>query len=143
MKNGEIWLNVEQAAFILERKFPRLVRGVDYWPAHPVDEKTLVQSKTAWVPIWLPEGIPHPTPDDLLAWWPEFSDEYTSLESSESARKKRNELLAQADLLVELAKDDGNLDLEAALRDYRSKLRAVPEQEGFPFDVSWPVVPKG
>ncbi|NTZ84353.1 hypothetical protein FCJ61_15445 [Burkholderia metallica] len=141
MKNSENTLNVEQAAFILARKFPQLVRAVDYWPAHPVDEKTLEQTSTAWVPIWLPEDIPCPTADDLLEWWPEFSEEYAYQEVSENVKKKRGELLAQADPLVERAIDDGKPNLEVALREYRGKLRAVPEQAGFPFDVVWPELP--
>lgn len=142
MKKIEIRLNVEQAAFILTKKFPQLVRSKDYWPAHPVDGKTLEQTTTAWVPIWLPEDVPCPTADDLLAWWPEFSDEYAYLEALGSVRMKRDELLVQADPLVERAKDEGKANLEAALRDYRGKLRTVPDQEGFPFEVVWPVLPE-
>ncbi|WP_175804943.1 phage tail assembly chaperone [Burkholderia ambifaria] len=142
MKKNEIKLNVEQAAFILAQKFPQLARSKDYWPAHPVDGKTLEQTETAWVPIWLPEDVPRPTADDLLAWWPEFRDEYAYFEASATVRTKRDELLAQVDPLVERAKDEGKANLEAALRDYRGRLRAVPDQEGFPFEVMWPVLPE-
>ncbi len=141
MKNSENWIDVEQAAFILARKFPDLMRCRDYWVSHPVDERTLVQTETAWVPMWGATDIPQPTPADLLAWWPEFEAEYALIEAPENVRRQRDNLLAQADLLVEKAMDDRKPDLEAELRDYRGKLRAVPEQEGFPLDVVWPNLP--
>ncbi|MDP9583552.1 UNVERIFIED_ORG: hypothetical protein J2791_002864 [Burkholderia contaminans] len=141
MTNTNTMLHVEQAAFILAKKYPHLVRCRDYWVAHPVHEQTLEQTKTAWVPIWLPADVPPPTPADLLAWWPEFEAEYALLEASENARRQRDTLLAEVDPLVERAADAGDADREAALRRYRAALRDVPQQAGFPFDVVWPQLP--
>ncbi|MFH5255768.1 phage tail assembly chaperone [Burkholderia semiarida] len=141
MKKLPNWLDVEQAAFILARKFPDLVRCKDYWVSHPVDKRTLEQTKTAWVPVWEPTAIPQPTPADLLAWWPEFEAEFALTKAPEDVRRQRGELLAQADRLIQRAMDDRKVALEAALRDYRGKLRAVPDQDGFPFDVQWPELP--
>ncbi|MCS6473709.1 phage tail assembly chaperone [Burkholderia thailandensis] len=141
MTNANTMLNVEQAAFILAKKFPNLVRCQDYWVAHPVHEQTLEQTKTAWVPIWQPTDIPQPTPADLLAWWPEFEAEYAFIEASENVRRQRDTLLAEVDPLVERAADAGDADREAALRRYRAALRDLPQQTGFPFDVVWPQSP--
>ncbi len=134
-------IDVEQAAFILAKKFPGLARGKDYWVAHPVDELTLQQTKTAWIPIWEPTEAKCPTPDDLLAWWQECSTEYAEIDAAQNVRKTRDALLAQTDPLIEIAADTGNADLEAALRKYRRELRSVPEQKGFPFNVEWPARP--
>ncbi|WP_175922069.1 phage tail assembly chaperone [Burkholderia latens] len=134
-------IDVEQAAFILAKKYPQLVRGRDYWVAHPVDEQTLKQTKTAWVPIWESKDIDCPTPEDLLDWWPEYSSEYAVIDAAERVRKKRDDLLIQADRLVEIATDAGNGDLELALRKYRNALRGIPDQKGFPLDVKWPEMP--
>ncbi|CAJ7946704.1 Uncharacterised protein [Burkholderia pseudomallei] len=135
-------LHVEQAAFILAKKFPKLERCVDYWVAHPVDEKTLKQTKSAWVPIWYPRDIPQPTPADLLNWWPEFAAEYElMIGAPERVRTERDARLAEADRLVERAADAGDADREAALRRYRAALRDVPQQAGFPLDVVWPQLP--
>ncbi|UVS99064.1 phage tail assembly chaperone [Burkholderia glumae] len=134
-------LHVEQAAFILSKKFPNLVRCRDYWVAHPVDEKSLEQTQTAWVPIWKPADIEPPTPADLLRWWPEFQEEFERVEAIASVRRQRNELLARVDPLVERAADSGQTDLEAALRRYRAELRDVPQQTGFPLNVVWPPSP--
>ncbi|MBJ9727528.1 MULTISPECIES: phage tail assembly chaperone [Burkholderia cepacia complex] len=140
MKNNTM-LHVEQAAFILAKKFPQLVRCKDYWVAHPVNEQTYEQTKTAWVPIWMPTDISPPTPADLLRWWPEFQEEFELTEAAASVRRRRDELLAQVDPLVERAADSGQAELEAALRRYRAELRDVPQQTGFPLDVVWPQSP--
>ncbi|MBR8314225.1 phage tail assembly chaperone [Burkholderia dolosa] len=142
MTNTKTMLHVEQAAFILAKKFPKLERCVDYWVSHPVDEKTLKQTKSAWVPIWYPHDIPQPTPADLLNWWPEFAAEYElMIGAPERVRTERDALLAEADRLVERAADAGDADREAALRRYRAALRDVPQQAGFPLDVVWPQLP--
>lgn len=142
MTNTNTMLHVEQAAFILAKKFPTLERCVDYWVSHPVDEKTLKQTKSAWVPIWYPCDIPQPTPADLLNWWPEFAAEYElMIGAPERVRTERDALLAEADRLVERAADAGDADREAALRRYRAALRDVPQQAGFPLDVVWPQLP--
>lgn len=134
-------LHVEQAAFILSKKFPQLVRCKDYWVAHPVDEKSYEQTKSAWVPIWCPRDIPQPTPADLLNWWPEFEAEFEVIDAAARVRRERDALLAQVDPLVERAADSGDADRESALRKYRAELRDVPQQAGFPLNVVWPVSP--
>ncbi|KVE81037.1 hypothetical protein WI99_25025 [Burkholderia cepacia] len=134
-------LHVEQAAFILSKKFPQLVRCKDYWVAHPVDEKSFEQTKTAWVPIWEPTDIAPPTPADLLRWWPEFQVEFELADATANVRRRRDELLALVDPLVERAADSGQAELETALRRYRAALRDVPQQAGFPLNVVWPQSP--
>ncbi len=52
-------------------------------------------------------------------------------------REKRNKLLQNADILVNIATDTGVGEAEA--RAYRQALRDVPEQEGFPLNVVWPI----
>ncbi|RQS30261.1 hypothetical protein DIE03_15605 [Burkholderia sp. Bp8992] len=138
---NKFMLHVEQAAFILSKKFPQLVRCKDYWVAHPVDEKSLEQTKSAWVPIWEPRDIPQPTPADLLNWWPEFQAEFAVVDAAARVRSERDALLLQVDPLVERAADSGDADREAALRKYRAELRDVPQQAGFPLNVVWPTAP--
>lgn len=59
---------------------------------------------------------------------------------AEQLRTKRDQLLQQADNLINNAIDNGS-DPQA-LRNYRQALRDVPEQEGFPQGVSWPSLPE-
>lgn len=57
-------------------------------------------------------------------------------------REKRNELLDETD--KEMAIDRIEREPEeivTAWKAYRQALRDIPEQEGFPFDVEWPVKP--
>ena len=53
-------------------------------------------------------------------------------------RAERNRLLDKADIEVNKAIDQGNTGAEAEARAYRQALRDIPEQSGFPYDVSWP-----
>jgi len=55
-------------------------------------------------------------------------------------RAKRNSLLSETDWLVIRSVEEGQ-PLSAEWVAYRSALRNVPEQSGFPQDVNWPTVP--
>lgn len=64
----------------------------------------------------------------------------TDEEYAAEARGKRNQLIAETDYLV---MPDYPLDEEkkAAVLAYRQALRDVPEQDGFPRQIDWPVKP--
>ncbi|WP_083294640.1 phage tail assembly chaperone [Burkholderia plantarii] len=137
-------IDVEQAAFILTRKFPQLKRYTDWHTAHPLEQDDVggwKQRGPAWIPEWKSEEVPQPTPDDLLAWWPDYKDEYEREEAARLVRLERDDLLARADILIVRAEDDEDSGLVAALRIYRKELRSVPEQATFPFIVEWPKLP--
>lgn len=55
-------------------------------------------------------------------------------------RAERNRLLDKADIAVNKAMDSGYAEAEAEARTSRQALRDVPEQAGFPYDVSWPIL---
>jgi hypothetical protein len=58
-----------------------------------------------------------------------------------AAREKRNALLAATDWRVVKALEDGNgLNFDLAV--YRQALRDIPEQPGFPLNITWPEMPK-
>lgn len=59
--------------------------------------------------------------------------------AEEAARKYRNKLLDECDNM--LVSDRPNVDVEA-WKAYRQALRDVPEQEGFPFVINFPVKPE-
>ena len=60
-------------------------------------------------------------------------------ELSQIIRRQRSRLLTEADAIVNTLEDNGHSS--AAARLYRQALRDVPEQVGFPNDVSWPEKP--
>jgi hypothetical protein len=57
--------------------------------------------------------------------------------AAESVRANRKDLLAKSDW-TQL--QDAPVDKQAWAK-YREELRAIPEQEGFPYSVQWPVAP--
>lgn len=59
-------------------------------------------------------------------------------EAAEAAREYRNHLLSDCDNM--LVPDRPNVDV-IAWKLYRQALRDVPEQDGFPLSIVWPVKP--
>ncbi len=64
--------------------------------------------------------------------------EQNAEDAAEAARDYRNALLDACDNM--LVPDRPNVDAEA-WRTYRQALRDIPEQAGFPLDITWPVKP--
>ncbi len=53
-------------------------------------------------------------------------------------RAERNRLLDKADIAVNLAVDNGDSEAESKARTWRQALRDISEQDGFPYQVTWP-----
>lgn len=70
------------------------------------------------------------------------ADEIAAIEDGKwnSIRSEREELLIEADYLVNIAADNGDADAEAAARAYRQALRDITNQDD-PTDVTWPTKP--
>ena len=64
----------------------------------------------------------------------EFSEE-------ETVRIERDTLLAETDWVILRYIDQGD-EVPSEWKEYRQALRDVPEQEGFPGSVDWPVMPE-
>lgn len=62
-------------------------------------------------------------------------------EAAEKVRMKRDSLIAETDYLLAPDYPIESESLEA-VKLYRQALRDVPQQEGFPFEVEWPVKPE-
>lgn len=78
---------------------------------------------------WSVEKIPEKTPEEKLA------------ETEEEVRSKRDRLIADTDYLLMNDYPISEEDL-AVVKAYRTALRDVPQQEGFPYDVAWPELPE-
>jgi len=61
-------------------------------------------------------------------------------EAAASVRAQRDELLAKSDWVTIRAKELGQ-DVPLAWYNYRGDLRQIPEQDGFPHDVTFPTEP--
>lgn len=53
-------------------------------------------------------------------------------------RAERNRLLTKADIEVNKAVDNGDSEAESRARTWRQALRDIPEQDGFPYQATWP-----
>lgn len=78
--------------------------------------------------------------------WDEYEDiqryiEYTTEDLASNARSKRTSLLKECEWTQFL---DAPIDLKTrdAYRIYRQALRDVPQQPGFPEEISWPAAPE-
>ena len=77
---------------------------------------------------WAVEKIPEKTEEEKLA------------DAEELVRSKRDSLISDTDYLLMDDYPISSEDLEA-IKAYRTALRDVPQQEGFPYDVVWPELP--
>lgn len=96
---------------------------VDY--KHTVKEGKPEIKDNVWVQTWVVEKLPESEAAEILE------------KATTSAREKRNSLLSASDWTQLL---DSPVD-KSAWATYRTDLRDVPQQAGFPFNISWPVKP--
>src|SRR5699024_616641 len=87
----------------------------------------------------LDEGLIEPEPE------PEPEPEEPEPTAEEKARWKRDGLVRELDAIVSNPLRWAEFDepTKQALADYRQALLDVPQQEGFPDDIDWPVNPLG
>jgi hypothetical protein len=77
---------------------------------------------------------------DGVSWSILDQQHYDDL-AAKRVRAKRDRLLDESDWVVIRAKELGQ-DVPREWFDYRSDLRNVPQQDGFPHDVTWPTKPE-
>jgi hypothetical protein len=83
-----------------------------------------------WVLDWV---ITNKTDDEVAAF---------DAEVAASVRAKRDQLLAECDWVSIRARELGD-PIPIAWYEYRGDLRQIPDQEGFPHNVTWPTKPAG
>lgn len=123
---------------VIRTLYPRLVHGRDFLVAHPVDG-TGAQCADPFIATWNATDIPQP---DESALQQEFAANEATYRASH-ARARRNRILAVTDGKAS-PPSDAPADVQAraaAWGAYRQALRAVPDQPGFPLDITWPVAP--
>lgn len=102
------------------------------------------QSVLITMPGALPKGWTLLQPEHYTKWneeagkW-EYSKALEAPDKAAAVRAERDETVVRVSHEIERKMDAGE---DAGLwRKYRQKLRDLPEQKGFPFDVSWPERP--
>ena len=79
-------------------------------------------------------------PDAPVPDKPDYNPDERALEQeADEVRTQRDALLADSDWSV---LPDAPVTDEQAWKDYRQALRDVPQQNGFPTDIDWPVKPE-
>ena len=134
----ENWITHEELQALLRLLYPTLSSGRDYLVGMAIDENGPISD--AAIVRWSAD-VPEPT-DSVLREVKRLRlvDARRSLTAG-NARFERDRLLAEADVAVSLALDDGDTNRVALLGAYRKALRALPDQPGFPDAVAWPVKP--
>lgn len=89
---------------------------------------------------WLTETLSHANPQLIDGKWTEVwvVNKIPAETASLNVRAKRNRLLQESDWTQGKDISDG---ISSAWATYRNQLRDVPQQEGFPYSVQWPVAP--
>lgn len=132
----------DELTYCIQKKYPTLLCGKDFWTKHDVDKETGEQVTSAELVGWARQDIPQPTEEELAElvklYWPEARVAVASF----IARAQRNTFLTRADGMFGKAMDTGNMDAVKAIGAYRQALRDVTKQSGFPFDIQWPVAPE-
>ena len=90
-------------------------------------------------------SFPFPSSDHRLHWGGDpagvyWADTRTTDEKAGAIRSQRDADLSACDWVVTRAVEAGQA-VPAAWLAYRSALRAVPQQQGFPDSVEWPAAP--
>lgn len=118
--------------------------GITTADTDPIDESNML------IPAGCVETAPPSTTDEQLARWdgsawavediptPEAEPEPEPVDPTVTARAERDYLLSSSDW-TQVA--DVPVD-QAAWASYRSLLRDVPAQAGFPTDITWPTKPE-
>lgn len=104
---------------------------------HDIEMRSLIQKFSQ------EEGYREKRGEDLswsLEKIPEKTEEEKLTEAKQSVRSKRDSLISDTDYLLMDDYPISSEDLEA-VKAYRTALRDVPQQEGFPYDVVWPELP--
>jgi len=88
----------------------------------------------------------HATPEGNVPFTAEEEAEWDAMEAqyaseadtreAEKVRQERNQLLSKTDWMA-----NSDVTMSDEWRTYRQALRDVPEQSGFPNDVTWPTKP--
>jgi len=123
-------------------------------PDHSTIDLTIEHPKLGWIPYTAHANDSEALGRDLYARavTGEFgeitpyqppSEEQVLAEQTRKMRGERDRRLAQLDTVVSnpLRWAGYTADQQAALATYRQALLDVPQQEGFPVEIDWPVMP--
>lgn len=120
----------------IETMWPNLVHGQDYLVAHPIDNATGAHAGDAYIMRWSAKNIAEPDIAFLLS----------QCESNRPALNGRKALVTRSTLLsqtdwTQVPDAPLTADQVAAYKTYRTALRDITKQPGYPSAIEWPVAP--
>lgn len=132
---GGKWTAIKKPTCAAE--FVGMVISHESMTAHDIEARELIKKFSQ------EEGYREKRGEDL-SWAvekiPEKTAEEKRIEAEQMARAKRDALISQTDYLLTPDYPIGQEDL-AIVKEYRTQLRNVPQQEGFPEHIEWPELP--
>ena len=133
--SGKKWVAVKKPTCAAE--CVGMVISHESMTAHDIEARELIKKFSQ------EEGYREKRGEDL-SWSvekiPEKTAEEKRIEAEQMARAKRDALISQTDYLLTPDYPIGQEDL-AIVKEYRTQLRNVPQQEGFPEHIEWPELP--
>jgi hypothetical protein len=76
-------------------------------------------------------------------WFVQYYPEQLPLNQAEkNIREKRNKILTESDWII-VSSYEQQVSVPEIWIEYRQNLRDLPQQDGFPYDVTWPESPLG
>lgn len=121
--------------------YPDAIHGRDFLVGHPVEQGSATRTGPAQIMGWnLPQAMPN-VDADIGPIWAQHGASIQTAFLARDERIKRGLLIAQADILVNKAHDSNDTAALAKAVAYRQALRDVPQQQGFPATINWPVAP--
>lgn len=130
----------ELLEYALEKEYPDAKHWENFWVGTPVDPE---RNTEAEIMEWRVKGVDEPS--NIQEIVDRHRSEFEVQFSTARARDKRDALLQDLDTIVSNPLR-WNEFTEAEQQDialYRQALLDVPQQEGFPDDIDWPVNPLG
>jgi len=120
----------------IESMWVGLAHGKDYLVAHPIDNTTGEQAGDAYLMRWSAKNIAEPDIGFLLSQ----AESYRPALNGRRALVTRSTLLTQTDW-TQVPDAPLTADQVAAYKTYRTALRDLTKQPGFPTTIEWPKAP--
>lgn len=129
--------------YIINKKYPDAVHGRDFWTAHRIDKATGEQKGEAFILEWNINS-PEPSQEEISQLWEKYGEEAVVFEKENSVRVERDRLLLELDGVISNPIRYSSLSKpqKDKVSEYRQLLLDVPQQEGFPLIIEWPVKPE-
>lgn len=129
--------------YIINKKYPNAVHGRDFWTAHRIDKITGEQKGGAFILEWNIDS-PEPSQEEISQLWDMYGEEAIIFEKTSLGRAERDNLLTELDKFISnpLRYSSLTKTQKDKVSEYRQLLLDVPQQEGFPLVIEWPVKPE-